>query len=231
MTLAKALGNGMPIGACLARGPAADLFGPGSHGSTFGGNPLACAAGLAVVRTMQEQNLPDKARRLGDHIVEGLREALHTVDAVREIRHKGCMIGIELDRPCGELVSQALGAGLLINVTAGNVIRLLPPLIIISAVANPLLRAGTTLSRRDLILQLGYGALVATLIAGLIPALAAAVPLDGTPQHHSFYPAGDEFILVYDVLGRVIPPGEIPLAVGAVVVNVETAMTVRANVL
>jgi acetylornithine aminotransferase len=138
MTLAKALGNGMPIGACLARGPAADLFGPGSHGSTFGGNPLACAAGLAVVRTMQEQNLPDKARRLGDHIVEGLREALHTVDAVREIRHKGCMIGIELDRPCGELVSQALGAGLLINVTAGNVIRLLPPLIMNNEEADAL---------------------------------------------------------------------------------------------
>ena len=138
MTLAKALGNGMPIGACLARGPAADLFGPGSHGSTFGGNPLACAAGLAVVSTMQEENLPLKAQQLGDHIVEGLREALHAVDAVREIRHKGCMIGIELDRPCGELVSQALAAGLLINVTAGNVIRLLPPLVMNSEEADAL---------------------------------------------------------------------------------------------
>lgn len=138
MTLAKALGNGMPIGACLARGPAADLFGPGSHGSTFGGNPLACAAGLAVVRTMQEENLPLKAQQLGDHIVEGLRKALHAVDAVREIRHKGCMIGIELDRPCGELVSQALAAGLLINVTAGNVIRLLPPLVMNSEEADAL---------------------------------------------------------------------------------------------
>ena len=138
MTLAKALGNGMPIGACLARGPAADLFGPGSHGSTFGGNPLACAAALAVVRTMQEENLPGKARALGDQIADGLREALHAVDAVREIRHKGCMIGIELDRPCGELVNQALAAGLLINVTAGNVIRLLPPLVMNNEEADAL---------------------------------------------------------------------------------------------
>ena len=91
-----------------------------------------------IDQIMQEQNLPDKARRLGDHILEGLREALHTVDAVREIRHKGCMIGIELDRPCGELVSQALGAGLLINVTAGNVIRLLPPLIMNNEEADAL---------------------------------------------------------------------------------------------
>jgi acetylornithine aminotransferase len=140
MTLAKALGNGMPIGACLASGPAADLFGPGSHGSTFGGNPLACAAALAVVGTMREQDLPEKAIRLGDRIANGLGAALDGIDAVREIRHKGCMIGIELDRPCGELVSKGLEAGLLINVTAGNVIRLLPPLVMNNEEADALVK-------------------------------------------------------------------------------------------
>ena len=140
MTLAKALGNGMPIGACLASGPAADLFGPGSHGSTFGGNPLACAAALAVVRTMREQDLPEKAILLGDRIANGLNAALDGIDAVREIRHKGCMIGIELDRPCGELVSKGLEAGLLINVTAGNVIRLLPPLVMNNEEADALVK-------------------------------------------------------------------------------------------
>jgi acetylornithine aminotransferase len=140
MTLAKALGNGMPIGACLASGPASDLFGPGSHGSTFGGNPLACAAALAVVGTMREQDLPEKAIRLGDRIANGLGAALDGIDAVREIRHKGCMIGIELDRPCGELVSKGLEAGLLINVTAGNVIRLLPPLVMNNEEADALVK-------------------------------------------------------------------------------------------
>jgi len=140
MTLAKALGNGMPIGACLASGPAADLFGPGSHGSTFGGNPLACAAALAVVGTMREQDLPEKATLLGDRIANGLGAALDGIDAVREIRHKGCMIGIELDRPCGELVSKGLEAGLLINVTAGNVIRLLPPLVMNNEEADALVK-------------------------------------------------------------------------------------------
>ena len=140
ITLAKALGNGMPIGACLARDKAAELFAPGSHGSTFGGNPLACAAGLAVVGTMQEQKIPEAAGRLGNRIVNGLRSALEGVDSVKEIRHKGCMIGIELDRPCGDLVSKALEAGLLINVTAGNVIRLLPPLVMNDEEADQLVK-------------------------------------------------------------------------------------------
>ena len=140
MTLAKALGNGMPIGACLARGKAAELFAPGSHGSTFGGNPLACAAGLAVVETMQEQKMPEIAARLGNRIVNGLHSALEDADIVTEIRHKGCMIGIELDRPCSDLVSKALEAGLLINVTAGNVIRLLPPLVMNDEEADQLVK-------------------------------------------------------------------------------------------
>ena len=140
MTLAKALGNGMPIGACLARGKAAELFAPGSHGSTFGGNPLACAAGLAVVETMQEQKMPEIAARLGNRIVNGLHSALGDADIVTEIRHKGCMIGIELDRPCSDLVSKALEAGLLINVTAGNVIRLLPPLVMNDEEADQLVK-------------------------------------------------------------------------------------------
>jgi len=140
MTLAKALGNGMPIGACLARGKAAELFAPGSHGSTFGGNPLACAAGLAVLETMQEQEMPEIATRLGNRIVNGLHSALEDADIVTEIRHKGCMIGIELDRPCSDLVSKALEAGLLINVTAGNVIRLLPPLVMNDEEADQLVK-------------------------------------------------------------------------------------------
>ena len=140
MTLAKALGNGMPIGACLARGKAAELFAPGSHGSTFGGNPLACAAGLAVVETMQELDMPEIATRLGNRIVNGLHSALEDADIVTEIRHKGCMIGIELDRPCSDLVSKALEAGLLINVTAGNVIRLLPPLVMNDEEADQLVK-------------------------------------------------------------------------------------------
>ncbi|MEJ2308153.1 MAG: aspartate aminotransferase family protein [Gammaproteobacteria bacterium] len=138
MTLAKALGNGMPIGACLARGEAASLFAPGNHGSTFGGNPLACATALTVINTMQELNLPEKAAQLGNHIASSLRAALDGFPAVTDIRNRGCMIGIELDRPCGELVGKALAQGLLINVTAGNVIRLLPPLVMSNEEADQL---------------------------------------------------------------------------------------------
>lgn len=130
MTLAKALGNGMPIGACLARGAAAEVFGPGSHGSTFGGNPLACRAGLAVLETLQGEDLPARAAQLGDHLLDSFRERLGDHPGILEIRGQGLMLGIELNRPCGELVGRALDAGLLINVTADNVIRLLPPLIL-----------------------------------------------------------------------------------------------------
>jgi acetylornithine aminotransferase len=130
MTLAKALGNGVPIGACLARGAAADVLGPGSHGSTFGGNPLACRAGIAVLDTLASEQLTERAATRGTRILAGFRQALDGVAGVVEVRGRGLMIGIELDRPCAELVVSALAEGLLINVTAGHVVRLLPPLII-----------------------------------------------------------------------------------------------------
>ena len=129
MTLAKGLASGVPIGACLTRGRAAGLFQPGNHGSTFGGNPLACAAALTTLDVIVEAGLMDNATRTGDAIRAGFAEALAGVAGVVDIRGRGLMIGIELDRPCGELVTRALDAGLLINVTAGNVIRLLPALI------------------------------------------------------------------------------------------------------
>jgi len=129
MTLAKALGAGVPIGACLARGAAADVFQPGNHGSTFGGNPLACAAALATLRTIEDEGLLENARVRGAAIRDGLRQALAGVHGVLDIRGEGMMIGVELDRPCGELVGIARDAGVLINVTADKVIRLVPPLI------------------------------------------------------------------------------------------------------
>jgi acetylornithine/N-succinyldiaminopimelate aminotransferase len=129
MALAKGLGSGVPIGACLARGVAAEVFTPGSHGSTFGGNPLACAAALATLETIEEERLLDNARVRGEAIRGGLRSALAGVHGVVDIRGEGMMIGIELDRPCGELVAVARDAGVLINVTADTVIRLVPPLI------------------------------------------------------------------------------------------------------
>jgi len=138
MTLAKALGNGVPIGACLARGEAAELFAPGNHGSTFGGNPLACRAGLVVCDTLRTGDLPARAALLGEKLLDDFAAALDGVDGVREIRGRGLMIGIELDHPCGELVGRALAAGLLINVTAETVVRLLPPLILSDAEAEQL---------------------------------------------------------------------------------------------
>jgi len=138
MTLAKALGNGVPIGACLANGPAADIFQPGNHGSTFGGNPLAARAALAVVETLEQDNLVARAAALGERLMNGFRSRLGTHSGVREIRGRGLMLGIELDRPCGVLVQRALDSGLLINVTADSVVRLLPPLILSDAQADTL---------------------------------------------------------------------------------------------
>ena len=129
LTSAKALGNGMPIGACMARGRAAEMLRPGNHGSTFGGNPLATAAALAVVDAIESEGLVQRAEALGADLLSRFRAELEEIPGVREIRGKGLMLGIELDRPCGELVRQALDRGLLINVTAGQVIRLLPPYI------------------------------------------------------------------------------------------------------
>src|SRR6267142_1215730 len=127
--LAKGLASGVPIGACLARGAAAAVFKQGTHGSTFGGNPLACAAALATLEAIEEESLMKNAERVGGLILSGLREGLRGVAGVTEIRGHGLMIGVELDRPCGELVKRALDAGLLINVTMDNVVRLLPPLV------------------------------------------------------------------------------------------------------
>jgi acetylornithine aminotransferase len=129
-TLAKALGNGVPIGACLAHGKAADLFVAGNHGSTFGGNPLACSAAFAVLNTLKNSDLIAQATEKGNTICDAFQEKLNSNEHVLNIRHLGLMIGIELDTPCTELVGKALSAGLLINVTQDKVIRLLPPLVI-----------------------------------------------------------------------------------------------------
>ncbi|TNF91641.1 MAG: aspartate aminotransferase family protein [Gammaproteobacteria bacterium] len=130
MTLAKALGNGVPIGACLARGEAAKTFTPGTHGSTFGGNPLACRAALSVIEVMKNGNLVNNAEHTGQYLLDSFRDRLAHTDGIVEIRGKGLMIAIELDRGCTELVTQALNKNLLINVASGKTIRLLPPLII-----------------------------------------------------------------------------------------------------
>jgi len=137
--LAKGLASGVPIGACLARGAAAGVFKPGTHGSTFGGNPLACAAALATLDAIEEQGLMENASRVGAVLLDGLRDALAGRPGVVEVRGHGLMIGVELDRPCGELVGQALDAGLLINVTMDNIVRLLPPLVMNEAEARQVL--------------------------------------------------------------------------------------------
>lgn len=130
MTLAKALGNGMPIGACLAKGLAAELIKPGSHGSTFGGNPLASRASLAVIDILAKQKLHENAAKLGAQMLESFKQGFSEIKGVVSVRGKGLMLGIELDKECAQLVTMALEEHLLINVTSENVIRLLPPLII-----------------------------------------------------------------------------------------------------
>jgi acetylornithine aminotransferase len=150
ITLAKGLGSGVPIGACIAAGPAAGVFTPGTHGSTFGGGPLACAAALATLAAMEDERLLENAARVGEIVRGGLREALAGVAGVVEVRGLGLMIGVELDRPCGELAARALDAGLLINVTADRVIRLLPPLVIGEGEARELVERLAALVRRFL---------------------------------------------------------------------------------
>jgi acetylornithine aminotransferase len=130
VTTAKGLGNGVPIGACLSRGVAADVLGPGHHGSTYGGNPLVCATALAVVKTITAAGLADNATRMGQLIRDTLLADAGAAAHITEIRGSGLMLGIALDQDCPQLVQQALDAGLLINVTAGNTVRLLPPLTI-----------------------------------------------------------------------------------------------------
>jgi acetylornithine aminotransferase len=152
VTLAKGLAAGVPIGACLAKGVAAELFKPGSHGSTFGGNPFACVTALATLGIMEQDQLLDNATRVGDAIRAGLTTALAGIKGVVAVRGMGLMLGVELDRPCTELVGQALEAGLLINVTADKVIRLLPPLVMTLDEARQVVDILTGLIR-DFVLQ------------------------------------------------------------------------------
>ncbi|ABC28608.1 acetylornithine aminotransferase [Hahella chejuensis KCTC 2396] len=144
VTTAKGLGNGVPIGACLAKGVASEVFHPGSHGSTFGGNPLACAAAMAVIKTIQSNNLTERARSLGEQILSKLKQEFSGAEYIKDIRGKGLMIGIEMTEPCPELVPLAQTVGLLINVTSDRVIRLLPALTMTDVEAEHLV---TTLVR------------------------------------------------------------------------------------
>ena len=139
MTLAKGLGSGVPVGACLTAGKATGTFKPGNHGSTFGGNPLACTAAMATLEIMEKQKLLDNAANLGAWLKQQLQDKLGTLKGVVAVRGQGLMLGIELDRPCGALVGQALAQGLLINVTSDSVIRLVPPLIYTRTEAQQLL--------------------------------------------------------------------------------------------
>lgn len=136
VTLAKALGNGVPIGACLANEAVAAPMVAGSHASTFGGNPLACRAGLAVVEYMQENSIPERAADLGRRMLSRFQAQLTGIGGIREIRGKGLMLAIELNEDCAGLPALALERHILINVTAGRVIRLLPPLIISDELAD-----------------------------------------------------------------------------------------------
>lgn len=140
MSLAKGLGNGVPIGACLAKGKAAEVFSPGTHGSTFGGNPFVTRVAREVLAIIEEDKLRENAKAMGDYIKQQFEQQLADVNGVVTVRGKGLMLGIELDRDCGELVTKALEHKLLINVTAGKVIRLLPPLIIDQAQADEIVK-------------------------------------------------------------------------------------------
>jgi acetylornithine aminotransferase len=130
MPLAKGMSSGIPVGAVVAHGAAADTFKPGNHGTTFGGNPLAMRAGLTTIEVMEEDGLLANATAMGELIMNGMRRELAGVPGLVEVRGTGLMIGVELDRPCGEIVGMALKAGLVLNVTADSVVRLLPPLIL-----------------------------------------------------------------------------------------------------
>jgi acetylornithine aminotransferase len=140
ITLAKGLGNGVPIGACLARGPAASVFQAGNHGSTFGGNPLACRAALTVIEIMEQENIPARAAALGATLLRGFQQALAGVAGIKDIRGYGMMLAIELDRPAKDVLHRALERGLLVNITADTVVRLLPPLILGDEQAQLLIR-------------------------------------------------------------------------------------------
>jgi acetylornithine/N-succinyldiaminopimelate aminotransferase len=136
MPLAKGLGSGVPIGAVVAGPRAADIFQPGNHGTTFGGNPLATRAGVETLRIMEEDNLLENAAKVGAHLKGALARELGALKGVIEIRGQGLMLGIELAKPCSVLTQRAADAGLLISVTADTVVRLLPPLIMTTAQAD-----------------------------------------------------------------------------------------------
>ena len=140
VTTAKGLGNGFPIGACLAAGRAADVFSPGTHGSTYGGNPLGCATAVTVVETLNA-GVIDAVPARGEFLRQALRDAFADITMVTEVRGQGLINGVQFDRPCGELVNSAREAGLLINVTAGSVVRLLPPLVISEAEMHTLVES------------------------------------------------------------------------------------------
>lgn len=150
MTLAKALGNGVPIGACLAAGKASNVFAPGNHGSTFGGNPLAMRVGLTVLELIETQNLCNNAATMGDYLVEQFKRELADIEGVTDIRGLGLMIGIELQQDCPELVKLAMDNNLLINVTAGNTIRLLPALITTKQQADTIIKVVSLLVKTPL---------------------------------------------------------------------------------
>ncbi len=145
MTLAKGLGSGVPIGACLAGNMAEEVFKPGNHASTFGGNPLACTAAITTLDVIEEENLMSNAMEQGDFIRKTFQTQLDNVEDVMQIRGQGLMIGIELSKPCGNLVNDALKQGLLINVTLDKVIRLLPPLVIKRSEAEQIVNIVSTL--------------------------------------------------------------------------------------
>ncbi|MDH4275956.1 MAG: aspartate aminotransferase family protein [Gammaproteobacteria bacterium] len=150
MTLAKGLGNGFPIGACLAHGVASGVFQAGKHGTTFGGNPLACRVANTVIDILQQEKLVHRAGVLGLRILDGLRENLGAMAAVKDVRGYGLMLAVELDRPCTELVAKGLQQGLVINVTAERVVRLLPPLILSDAEADLIVQGVSQLVREFL---------------------------------------------------------------------------------
>ena len=139
VTSAKGLANGVPIGACLARGKAADVLQAGNHGSTFGGNPLSCSAALATVKTIVNDGLLKRATELGERISSGIKEQLSNNSHFVEVRNKGLLIGVQLDQECAHLVEKAKETGVILNVTAGSVVRLLPPLILTNEQADEII--------------------------------------------------------------------------------------------
>ena len=148
MSLAKGLGSGVPIGAVVAGPKAAHIFGPGNHGTTFGGNPLATRAGVETIRIMEEDKLLDNAATVGAHLKAALQRELGSLPGVKDVRGQGLMLGVELDRPCGELIGLAAEAGLLLSVTADSVIRLVPPLILSAAEADQIVAILTPLVKQ-----------------------------------------------------------------------------------